>query len=248
MPRLDTDMQTHAIGRGFAFTGVRIEKLGATDYTLVTIGVDVTGSVEGFEDQLLEMIKKAVDGCRKSPRSENILVRVFLFSDRFKNGISEVHGFKPLVEIDTGSYAALTSGGWTPLNDAAYSAIGATTKYAEAMHERDYESNGIFFLITDGAENASVASMKMVKDEFERAKRSEILESVISVLIGVNNAQYKAAQEQFVREAGITHFIDVGDVTERKLAKLAAFVSTSVSSQALARGSGGPSQNISATI
>ena len=46
----------------------------------------------------------------------------------------------------------------------------------------------------------------------------------------------------------VLHHIDVGDATPRKLAKLAAFVSQSISSQSQALGTGGPSQNIAATI
>ena len=46
----------------------------------------------------------------------------------------------------------------------------------------------------------------------------------------------------------ISQYIDAGAATKGKLAKLADFVSQSVSSQSQALGTGGPSQNISATI
>ncbi|MBI2039426.1 MAG: hypothetical protein HYT22_04115, partial [Candidatus Niyogibacteria bacterium] len=178
MPRLnqDSDMQKFGIGKGgFAFTGARLEKLGATEYTLVTVAVDVTGSVSGFERELRDMLMAAVDACKKSPRSDNILVRTLFFSDRHPKGISEIHGFKPLADIDPSAYPDINAGGMTPLCDAVYSSLGATNVYAEALRDQDYGVNGIFFVITDGGENASVATMAMVKDEQEKARKSEKL-------------------------------------------------------------------------
>jgi len=250
MARLDGGMSSFAIAGkgGFAFTGARFDKLGATDYTLVSIAIDVTGSVDGFSDLLRQMLVTSVGACKKNPRSENILVRVILFSDRFPNGVEELHGFKPLADIDVNAYPKLVTGGMTPLNDSCYSVSGSTNIYAKGLRGNDFGVNGIEFIITDGGENASVTTMRMVKDEFAKLISEEVLESNISILIGVNASQYKQLLEEFQREAGITHYKDAGDATERNLAKLAAFVSQSVSSQSQAVGSGGPSQHISATI
>ncbi len=249
MARLDGDMKSFAIGKGgFAFTGARFDKLGATDYTLVTIAIDVTGSVHGFEKQLREMAIAAIDACKKNPRSENILVRTLLFSDVHQNGVSELHGFKPLADIDTSAYPTLQPGGMTPLNDACYSALGATNAYAKQLRDNDFGVNAIEFIITDGGENASVSTMKMVSDEQKKSVTAEILESNISILIGVNDAGCGHLLQQFQKDAGITHYKSAGEATPRNLAKLAAFVSQSVSSQSQAVGSGGPSQQIAPTI
>ena len=103
-------------------------------------------------------------------------------------------------------------------------------------------------MITDGGENSSVATMKMVKEESRKAISGEFLESVISVLVGINTSGCADYLSTFKDEAGMTHFIDAGEATKGKLAKLAAFVSSSVSSQSQALGTGGPSQNIAPTI
>jgi hypothetical protein len=56
MPRLmnDSDMQQSTIAglANFTFSGTRIDSLGATEYTLVTIAIDVTGSVHGLENDI----------------------------------------------------------------------------------------------------------------------------------------------------------------------------------------------------
>lgn len=250
MPRLTNaeGMREHKLGGNFTFTAKRIERLGASEYTLVTIAIDESGSVSGFKDQLLAMLQAAVGSCKRSPRSDNILVRVLYFSDRYDKGTSEIHGFKPLAEIDVAAYALPSPGGWTPLCDAVYSAVGAMNKYGEELAAQDYLANGIAFVVTDGGENASSATMSMVKSELAKSVTGETLESMISVLIGVNTQDCKHVLDVFSREAGMTKYIDAGDATDKNLAKLANFVSKSVSSQSQSLGTGGPSQNIAATI
>jgi len=250
MPRLmGNDMEKVDLGRGFNFSGTRLEKLGASEYTLVTIAVDVTGSVGGFEGELRDCLITAVKACKKSPRANNLLLRVITFASQFQNGVNELNGFKPLADIDPDNdYPDFRPGGMTPLNDACYSAIGAMNAYGQKLSDDDYGVNAIAFIITDGDENASVATMQMVKEELNRAITGETMESMISILIGINAQYYQAKLEQFQREAGITQYIDAGEATRGRLAKLAEFVSQSVSSQSQALGTGGPSQNISATI
>ncbi len=251
MPRLmDNEMQVSKIPgmQGFAFSGVRTENLGATEYTLVTIAVDVTGSVAGFENDLRNSLIAAVEACKKSPRSDNLLLRVIIFSTSYKNGVEEIHGFKPLGEIDPQAYPQFQPGGGTPLFDACFSGIGATNVYAKKLMADDFLTNGIVFIITDGEDNASQSTPAMIKKEITKAITGETIESLITVLIGINASYCNQALDDFRNQAGISQYIDAGQATKGKLAKLADFVSQSVSSQSQALGTGGPSQKISATI
>jgi hypothetical protein len=247
---MDNDMVQAKIPgmQGFAFSGVRTESLGATEYTLATIAVDVTGSVYGFENDLRKSLIAAVESCKKSPRSDNLLLRVILFSTIYKNGVEEIHGFKPLAEIDPQTYPQLQPGGSTPLFDACFSGIGATNVYAKKLMADDFLTNGIVFIITDGEDNASQSTPAMIKKEVDKAVTGETIESLITILIGINASSCSRALDDFRNQAGISQYIDVGKVTDGKLAKLANFVSQSVSSQSQALGTGGPSQKISATI
>lgn len=251
MPRLNDTMENGKIGgmKGFGFSGIRTEHLGATEYTLVTIAIDVTGSVGGFEVELRRCLIAAVDACKKSPRSDNLLLRVILFSSIYQNGVEEIHGFVPLAGIDPQKdYPQLRTGGGTPLYDACYSAIGAMNAYGKKLVDDDFGVNAIAFVITDGDDNTSQATENMIKQEMVQAVSGEVLESMISVLIGINASSYQQELSNFQQNAGITQFIDAGAITTGKLAKLAAFVSQSVASQSQAMGTGGPSQNVSATI
>ncbi len=250
MPKLnDPTMTTGKIGgmQGFQFSATRIENLGSTEYTLVSIGVDVSGSVYGFEADLRGCLIAAVESCRKSPRSNNLLIRVFMFSTSLPNGIEEIHGFKPLDEIDSNSYPQIQPSGGTPLYSAVYSALGATNAYAKKLMSQDFLANGIVFIVTDGDDNCSQATLKMVKDEMIRGTKGEEIESLIGVLIGVNASFYATRLQEMEQTAGM-RYIDAGDATKGKLAKIADFVSQSISSQSQSLGTGGPSQNIAATI
>lgn len=257
MPRLTDNMETGTIGgmQSFQFSSTRIEHLGATEYTLATIAVDETGSVAGFADELRNSLAIAVESCKKSPRSDNLLVRVIKFSTAFPNGVEEIHGFKPLSEIDPNKdYPALRPAGQTPLYDAVFSAVGATVAYGEKLMVNDFLANGIVFIITDGDEyprppnNPSTATPEMIKDEVGKTVTGEKLESLTTILIGINTAQCSSILAEFKEKAGISQYIDAGEASKGKLAKLAAFVSQSTSSQSQAIGTGGPSQNIPAKI
>ncbi len=241
-------------GSGFQFSGATIEDLGASSYTLVTIALDETGSISGFERQIESMLKAAIEACFSSPYANNLLIRVIRFDSKYRgqsgNGVDEIHGFKPLSEIDIAAYPQLSGGGTTPLLDAVYSSVGAANVYATELRDLDFDVNGITFVITDGGDNHSVASVKMVREELAKSVKGEIMESHVSILIGIDTGSGNAKDvlEAFQQKTGMDKFIWAGEATKGKLAKLADFVSQSISSTSQALGTGGPSQKISATI
>jgi len=251
---MSQDMESFKIGSGFQFSGSTIEDLGSSEYTLVTIALDESGSISNFEDQIRDMLIAAIEACFSSPYSNNLLVRVIRFGSQYSrqngNGVDEIHGFKSLGEIDVNDYPTLRGGGATPLNDSVYSGVGAMNTYADSLVDLDFNVNGITFVITDGGENSSVATTKMVKDELKRSITGEVMESHVSILIGIDNGYGYAKDEldNYKDETGIDQFIWAGEATKGKLAKLADFVSQSISSTSQALGTGGPSQKISATI
>ena len=247
MGRFNNGMEAGKIaGSTFGFTGIGLHRLGATEYTLVDIVVDITGSVSDFKDELLACLKTAVSSCQKSPRSENLLLRVTTFNSAV--GIVELHGYMPLSEINVDDYKPLDPDGYTNLFDATYQAVGASIQYGQKLMENDFLCNAIVYVITDGDDNRSKMTPKMVGQVLEDARKTEKLESIVSILIGVNAQSYRHKLEAFQIEAGLTQYVDVSDASKGKLAKLAGFISQSVSSQSQAVGTGGPSQNIDATI
>lgn len=224
---------------GFNFSGVRPEKLGATEYTLVTVVTDKTGSVTPFAADLLAMKRAVVEACRKSPRSAYVLLRQV----EFNTAVDEVHGFLELKDIDPAQYQEPATGGATALYDATFAAVTATRVYGKTLTDAEFGVNAIVFIITDGDDNASrTGTAKAIAREVAESVKSEALESIRVVLIGINAGRYRATLQSFAAQAGIDQYVDVGDANAGRLAKLARFVSQSISSQSQSLGTGGPSQ------
>lgn len=222
----------------FNFSCIRPDQLGAPEYTLVTIVTDKTGSVSSFAGDLRNMKQAVVNSCQKSPRAEFLMLR----SVEFNSQVTEEHGFAELKHINPNDYPVPSCGGMTALYDATYWSLVATNEYAKSLTEQDFNVNAVVFIITDGEDNDSSATIKMVSDEIKRGVNSEYLESLNTILIGVNDSSCKASLEKFKKDAGLTQYVGVADATPSSLAKLADFVSRSISSQSQSLGTGGASQ------
>jgi len=100
--------------------------------------------------------------------------------------------------------------------------------------------------LTDGWENSSNCTLADIQNAIGKLRKSEVCESVKAFLIGVNDndSSVKDALEDFQKGAGFDDYISLGDVSPSKLAKLAQWMSQSISSQSQAVNSGGPSQNV----
>ena len=107
--------------------------------------------------------------------------------------------------------------------------------------------NGIFVVVTDGDDNDSKTTPTMLKDEVAKAVSGENLESLVSILVGVNVQDPRMSQrlKEFQTDANFTQYVEIENATDGKIAKLAEFVSRSVSSQSQALGSGGASKILS---
>lgn len=241
MKLFDDNTMSQGTVNGFGFSAVRPETLGATEYTLVTLVLDKTGSVLRFADELFRIKSAVVEACRKSPRADFLLLRTL----EFNSSVDEVHGFKPLNDIDPSSYTVPACGGMTALYDATFSAVSATNAYGKTLADQDYLANGIVLVITDGADNDSRMGTADVKREIQAGITGEHLESMRTILVGVNATENTAALQRFQQEVGIDQYVDVADATPQRLAKLADFVSRSISAQSQSLGTGGPSQSLS---
>lgn len=221
----------------YGFSAASILELGAAEYTLVTIAADMSGSVADFLQQIEDCIKEVVRACCLSPRADNLMLRVL----RFDHELEEIHGFLPLSERNPDDYrGSLRAGGTTALYDAAHNALEAVTIYGKDLRDNDFEVNAIVFVITDGLDNASTLTAGSVKDALKRAVLSEALESVVSVLIGVNIHDPTVSRylSQLHQQAGFSQYVEIENANSATLAKLADFVSRSISAQSSALGTG----------
>lgn len=234
----DTQQMLNQNVGNFAFSGMRPENLGATEYTLVTVVTDKTGSVSGFESDLVAMKCAIIEACKKDPRAEFLMLRNVWFNSQ----VDEEHGFVELAKVDPAQFQKPFCTGLTALYDAVYTSVAASNQYAKTLSDNDFGVNAVVFIITDGDDNISSHTVNDVKAELTRGVKQEYLESINVILIGINAKQCINKLQSFKTNADLTQFIDAGDATPQNLARLAQFVSKSISSQSQSLGTGGASQ------
>ena len=229
-------------GTGYGFSAKGVDEIGASEVTLVGIAIDRSGSTSGFQDRIEAAMGEIVRACLKSPRAGNLMLRLLVFDSH----LDEIHGFKMLGECNPDDYLGVAKPrGATALYDASLNITESVTRYGKSLYQNGQDVNGIVFVITDGEENVSKMTVGEVKKAFEHAVRSESIESLRTVLIGLNvNASLNSYLQGFKDDAGFDQYVGIATATAKELAKLADFVSKSISSQSTALGSGGPSQSL----
>ena len=230
-------------GSGFHFSGTNINNLGASEYTLVGIAADVSSSVSGFAKEIEGCLVSSIEGCQKSPRADNLLARFTTFCAR----ITEEHGFRPLADCHLANYAgSIRPGGTTALYDASVDIVDSLATYGKDLTARDYTANGIVVVMTDGMDVGSTLTAKAVAEAVRRARASESLESLVTILVGINVTDPEVSKylKQFKDDAGFDQYVEAKDATPKTFSKIAGFISKSVSSQSQSLGTGSASQPI----
>ena len=112
MPEL-SGMDKHTLDASrYGLSRARIDGLGASEYTLVGIVADASGSVGSFHAKIEQCVKEAVNSWRSSPRADNLMLRFSIFDNR----VREVRGFKPLAACHLDQYTnSIRIGGTTAL-------------------------------------------------------------------------------------------------------------------------------------
>lgn len=246
MPLFDTDgsSQHQTSGSGYHFSGTKLNLLGASEYTLVGIAADRSPSVAGFATEIEGCVASSLEGCQRSARVDNLLVRLTAFNE----GLEEIHGFRPLADCHLGYYPGFLkpSGRATSLYDASVEVVDSLATYGKLLNDQDYTTNGLVVVLTDGVDNASKFRLKDVKDALARAQQSEALESIVTILIGINVTEPAVSRflAQYKDEAGFQQYIEANDASPKTFARIAGFISKSVSSQSQSVGSKQASQPV----
>jgi len=238
----DSNMESVKVNNNYSFSAVKIDELGSVEQTIVTVVVDKSSSLHGYDKDLEKMVQEAIKSCQKSPRADSLMARVVAFSSKEE----EIHGFKQLENINTDDYdGSVVIGGCTTLYDSTYNAIVSTKDYGKMLVDQDFMANAIIFVITDGCDYGSSLTANEVKKAIAETRKAESLDSIAVVLVGMTGESgTKDKLLAFKDEANLDEYIDMGEVSSAKLAKLAGYVSKSISSTSQALGSGGPSKSL----
>lgn len=246
MPLLDNQddaLEVFKTPNAFAFSGQRIADLGASEFTICSLIVDQSGSVGGFKTELERCMSESAKALRKSPRADNLMIR----TTAFNSSLREIHGFKTLTNVNPGDYTScLKPSGSTALFDAVSEGVSSMLAYAKEMVKQDFSVNGILIVLTDGDDNMSSNTVTSCRQLLESAVKGEVLESLVSILVGVNvsDPSMKNILDRFHKDAGFSQFQAVEQADSKSLARLANFISKSVSAQSQALGTGSGSKSL----
>jgi hypothetical protein len=243
MPRYDDNMETFQAPGNFGFSGVKIDRLSSTKYTLVTLCIDSTPSVSGYRDLIITTIKNIIKGCKLNKIIvDNILIRVVYFNSIID--IVEFHGFKEPGQINEDTeYESIDFAGMTNLCDANVEILSVLDKYTEGLRKSDFDNNAINFILTDGEDNNSRYVQMDVKNQLDEIKRKENTESILNILIGLTpDKQISDYLQRYNNNCGYDKYIDAQELTPENAAKLGNFIVEQISSQSSSCGTGSPSQ------
>lgn len=254
MPIIQGDVEQLNAGH-FGYSAVRMDTLDESMYSLATLVIDCSSSVNRFMPDIIKVLKeavKAVGNPKFNPRSDNVLLRVVTFATT----VREVHGFVPINQItDLSVYDSINASGATALFDATISSIEASTDMGKRLHDNRYTANGIVIVVTDGMNCAGrfkdLSDVVEVGKAFEKANQKECLESLDSFLIGVNVGQDREIIQALndLHAQGFTRpFVKIEEANEKTIAKLGLAISESISASSQAVGTGGPSQAVSQNL
>jgi hypothetical protein len=232
---------------GFQFSNMKIDLLGASEYTIGVVVTDLTGSVGGFHSDLIDVSKSVLEACRKHPKAENFLLRSTVFNSDIN--VKEIHGFNPVNSIDSTIYDGFPfPSGSTPLMDAHLEACESLYQFGNQLAANQFTVNAVLFIITDGGENSSAnRDMDTIKKIMARLRNGDPLESFTAILIGVNDSYDRATLKQYQVESTIDEYKSIGDATPGSIAKVAQFISKSLSTASQSLG-GGTSKQLSSNI
>lgn len=198
-----------------------------TDNTInITFVIDVSPSIENYEDPLNEMFRGFLENVQKSHAADNVLVKIVRFSEK----VEELNAFQPIKSIGLNQYEFRASGRSTALFAAVKTSIEKSIEYRETLENSGVNVKSLVFIITDGEDMASrsmgvdAADVKKILVDFKKAEKNAF--SFETIMFGVGNAaNFKKAQE----DMGIEHLFKVGDTPEEIRTVMGGIISQSIS-------------------
>lgn len=237
-------------GTGFKYTAPPIATFVEQKATLVVDVEDLSGSVWTFRDQLHEMNVRSLQAVQMGSGRNTTSMRATVFSGRFRpNGVKERYGFLPASVIDPAvHFTQFDHGdyGSTPLYNAVYEAIVAVHEEAKRLIDVGGIPlvNANVFITTDGGDTDGGYSPEDIRQLLESIPAEGYLESITTVLVGINVDNYDAVLQDFQKRAGLTRYIAFKDASAKAIAELGQLKSKSIISTSQALGTGGPSQQV----
>lgn len=199
--------------------GVDLDDIEATEVTLVSLLIDDSGSMGGFEKAVADGHKELLDALRGSKQKDSFLVGMWAL-----NRPDPYHSYVKVddaVKLDGRNYRP---NGGTPLVDRWMEMLAANVAYAQQLRASGTAVRSIAVVITDSEDNMSrrfsVADAKRLAEDLLKS------EQFILAMVGMGN---EAEFRGMARQMGIPDgSVLVAGKTASEIRKIFRLVSQSV--------------------
>jgi len=204
--------------------GTLVDELETDDITIVSIILDSSGSMNQFEQIVIDSYNKFIMSLRESKQSGSILVSTRSFDSTQKI----LHGFKKVDEINPISgkdYSA--SGASTSLYDTLMDALTGAEGYALSLVQSGVRVKRIVVVFSDGDDNSS----HKVKSIDVKTVSEGLLKSEMTYLVYVGYQQNQQNQSSDLKKiAAAVGFPNVltAKATESEIRRTMDLVSKSI--------------------
>jgi hypothetical protein len=228
-------------GAKYGYTAAPPMKL-ASKNTLALSLMDESYSTKPFARQIELFCKELIKSLRNCDSADELVYMQTHFSTDFRDH----HGFTPLMTLTEAMYdGCYNPGGQTHLYDNCVRCLDILTNYSKEQAKAKRLCNGFLYIVTDGRDYGSSLTQSSVREALEKAIASETLESLVTILIGVNDdPDIQRDLKAFQEAVGFTFYQPIAKADATTMSHLTGWVSQQLVSQSQHLGTGGPSQVI----
>ena len=149
--------------------GMDAEALGTADATLVSVVLDMSGSMEPHRKEVIEAYNAMIRSLAGARAATSILVSTWAFEDvpRLLSSYESVE-HKPRL-----TQAVYAPRGSTALHDAVLGAMTGLVAYGQRLWDEGVPTRRVLFVLSDGEDNASKATAGAVRSAAAALARQE---------------------------------------------------------------------------
>lgn len=148
-----------------------VDELESENVNLMMIGVDCSGSMRQWKNDMVQCLTDFKDALENSKESNEILIARANFEDRV-----DIGGYKAIDEFDTAFHA----GGCTALYDCVVIGSQKMLEYRKYLRDQGVRVKCVFAIFSDGEENVSSADVATARQAIANLNNEEITTAFIS--------------------------------------------------------------------
>lgn len=148
-----------------------VDKLENEHNTLISLGIDESGSMSGYTDVMRDNIRKMKESLLGSKEQDEMLVSI----TRFAGGIQS-SGFQLVDDIEN-TYAP---SGMTCLYDSILVMKQQLTQYMAQLKSNGVRCKGVVCIFSDGDDTASQSTIRQAADAVAEMQKEEIIVAFVA--------------------------------------------------------------------